>query len=37
VIPLDGWTGWTAFGIALLLMILTPLSMYLWMRGKAWM
>jgi magnesium transporter len=37
VIPLEGWTGLTAFGIVLLLMILTPLMMYLWMRGKAWM
>ena len=35
--PLDIWTGRGAFFITLLIVILTPLVMYLWMRRRRWM
>jgi len=34
---LNGWTDRMAFGLTLLLMVLTPFGMYLWMRKRAWM
>ena len=36
-IPLGVWTGWTAFLITLLIIILTPIGMFLWMRHRRWM
>lgn len=35
--PLDVWTGETAFLLTLVILVLTPLGMYLWMRRRAWM
>jgi magnesium transporter len=35
--PLDIWTGHAAFVLTLLVLVLTPLGMYLWMRRRAWM
>ncbi len=35
--PLDIWTGKTAFILTLVMMMLTPVGMYLWMRRRAWM
>jgi magnesium transporter len=37
VTPLDLWTGRTAFGLALAVMVVVPVIMYLWMRRRAWM
>jgi magnesium transporter len=37
VLPLDVWTGRAVFGLTLAAMVLVPLSMYLWMRRRAWM
>ncbi len=34
---LTGWTGGLAFVLTLVLMGLTPVGMYLWMRRRAWM
>ncbi len=34
---LAGWTGGLAFVLTLVLMGLTPVGMYLWMRRRAWM
>jgi magnesium transporter len=36
-IPLEFWTGRAVFTLTLLLMILTPLVMFWWMRRRAWM
>jgi magnesium transporter len=36
-IPLGVWTRWPAFLITLLIIVLTPLSMFLWMRRRRWM
>jgi magnesium transporter len=35
--PLDIWTGKTAFVLTLVILLLTPVGMYLWMRRRAWM
>lgn len=35
--PLDVWTGPVAFVLTLVLLALTPVGMYLWMRRRAWM
>jgi magnesium transporter len=35
--PLDIWTGMPAFLISLGIFILTPLSMFLWIRRRGWM
>lgn len=35
--PLDIWTGLPAFLVTLLILTLTPMGMYLWMRRRAWM
>lgn len=35
--PLNAWTGETAFLLTLVILALTPLGMYLWMRRRAWM
>lgn len=37
VLPLDAWTGWVAFALALAVLLLTPIGMYLWMRRRAGM
>jgi magnesium transporter len=37
VIPLGVWTRWPAFLITLLIMVATPIGMYLWMRRRRWM
>ena len=34
---LDFWTGEIAFVLTLVILVLTPLCMYLWMRRRAWM
>jgi len=34
---LDIWTGLPAFLVTLLILTLTPVGMYLWMRRRAWM
>jgi magnesium transporter len=36
-VPLETWTGRVAFGLALAAMGLLPVSMYMWMRRRAWM
>ena len=35
--PLDIWTGETAFFLTLVILVLTPVGMYFWMRRRAWM
>ena len=35
--PLKAWTTSPAFLLALIVMFLTPLGMYLWIRRKGWM
>ena len=35
--PLDIWTGLPAFWITLLMVILTPIGMFSWMRRRRWM
>jgi magnesium transporter len=35
--PLKIWTGRPAFIITLIILILTPMAMYLWMRRRKWM
>ena len=35
--PLDIWTGESAFFLTLVILVLTPVGMYLWMRRRAWM
>lgn len=35
--PFPGWTGEAAFIIMLLLMLVSPVSLYLWMRRRAWL
>jgi magnesium transporter len=37
VASLSRWTDYPAYSIALLVMILTPVGMYQWMRRKGWM
>jgi magnesium transporter len=37
VASLTAWTARPAFVLMLAAMILTPMSMYLWMRKRAWM
>jgi magnesium transporter len=37
VIPLGIWTRWPAFIITLLIMVLTPIAMFVWMRHRRWM
>ena len=37
VSPLDVWTGLPAFVVTLMIVFLTPLVMYLWMRRRRWM
>jgi magnesium transporter len=37
VAPLEAWTAMPAFVIVVAIMILIPLSMYLWVRKRAWM
>lgn len=34
-VPLEGWTGYPAFGLTLLAMLLVPAGMYWWMRRRA--
>jgi hypothetical protein len=36
-VPLDVWTGWPAFITTLVIIAITPVSMYLWVRRKGWM
>jgi magnesium transporter len=36
-VPLETWTGRAAFGLTLAAMALLPVSMFLWMRRRAWM
>jgi magnesium transporter len=36
-LPLSVWTGWPAFIITLTFVILTPISMFWWMRHRRWM
>jgi magnesium transporter len=36
-IPLGVWTGWPAFLITMLIITLTPIGMFLWMRHRHWM
>lgn len=36
VAHLVGWTGKTALGVTLALMLLLPVTMFLWMRRRAW-
>ncbi|HEX6385621.1 MAG TPA: magnesium/cobalt transporter CorA [Anaerolineae bacterium] len=36
-IPLEFWTGRVMFVVMLLIMVLIPVSMYWWMRRRAWM
>jgi magnesium transporter len=35
--PLSAWTGGPAFLITMLVIVLTPVSMFLWMRRRRWM
>ena len=35
--PLPAWTSVPALAVTLVIMALTPLAMYLWMRGRRWM
>jgi magnesium transporter len=37
VARLDAWTDNPAFVLTMVVMVLTPLTMYLWMRKRAWM
>lgn len=37
VIPMEAWTGRMAFTLMWILTVLTPISMYLWMRRRGWM
>jgi magnesium transporter len=37
VASLPAWTDAPAFIVALVIIFLTPLGMYLWMRRRAWM
>ena len=37
VSPLQIWTGMPAFILTMVLIVLTPLGMYLWMRRRKWM
>ena len=36
-VPLGIWTGFPAFIITLLIILMTPLGMFLWMRRRGWM
>jgi magnesium transporter len=36
VVPLEVWTGRTAFALMLVAMILLPLTMAVWMRRRGW-
>ncbi|MGD9145810.1 MAG: magnesium/cobalt transporter CorA [Anaerolineae bacterium] len=36
-IPFEAWTGRLAFGLMIVAMLLLPLSMFLWIRQRAWM
>ncbi|MGD9317609.1 MAG: magnesium/cobalt transporter CorA [Anaerolineae bacterium] len=36
-IPFEAWTGRLAFGLMIVAMLLLPLSMFLWIRRRAWM
>jgi len=35
--PLSAWTGGPAFLITMLIIVLTPVTMFLWMRRRRWM
>ena len=35
--PLNVWTGWPAFILTMLILLLTPLAMLSWMRHKKWL
>jgi magnesium transporter len=35
--PLQAWTGKLAFVLTVVIMLITPMGMYLWMRRRAWM
>jgi magnesium transporter len=35
--PLNVWTGWPAFVITLIIVILTPVLMFWWIRRRGWM
>jgi magnesium transporter len=37
VVPMESWTGKSAFIIALLGMVFIPTGMFLWMRRRVWM
>jgi magnesium transporter len=37
VVPLKAWTDSVAFILMMVLMIVTPLAMYIWVRKRAWM
>jgi magnesium transporter len=35
--PLDIWTGWPAYIATLLIIVLTPIGMFMWIRRRGWM
>jgi magnesium transporter len=37
VVPLSAWTDRPAFVLMIVAMVLVPVSMYLWIRRRAWM
>jgi magnesium transporter len=36
-VPLDIWTGWPAFILTIVILIITPLGMFAWIRRRGWM
>jgi magnesium transporter len=36
-VPLNIWTGWPAFILTLIVIFLTPLGMFAWIRRRGWM
>lgn len=37
MIPLNAWTGWSAFLLTLGIMVLLPLLMFIWIRRRGWL
>ncbi len=37
VVPMDIWTGWPSFLLVLLIIVSSPMGMYLWIRKRMWM
>jgi magnesium transporter len=35
-VSMNGWTGWSAFLLLILVMVLLPIGMYLWIRQHLW-